>query len=96
MSASAIGMLWKMFVPTIFIFVAPEVLTELGFFVFVPFVLVWYFVMMVAWIYSTVACLFYLGLWLEGHLLELYGYETPTLVLVAVAGFVLLMIWTET
>lgn len=89
-------MVWKMFVPTIFILVAPEILTELGLFVFLPYLLVWFGVMMVAWIYSTVACLFYLGLWLEGHLEAFYGYEMPVLVLVAVAGFVLLMVWTET
>mgnify|MGYP006287974499 CR=1 FL=1 len=96
MSASAIGMLWKMIVPTAFIFASPWVLNELGFFVFLPYLLVWFGVMMVAWIYSTVACLFYLGLWLEGHLLELYGYELPILVVASVVGFVLLMVWTET
>lgn len=96
MSASPAGMIWKMLVPTAFIFVAPEVLTQLGFFVFVPYVLVWFFTMMVAWIYSTVACLFFVGLWLEGHLEGLYGYEIPLLVVASVVGFVLLMIWTET
>ncbi|WP_204365387.1 hypothetical protein, partial [Halorubrum distributum] len=65
MSASAIGMLWKMIVPTIFIFSAPLVYTELGLFVFLPYLLVWYFVMLVAWLYSTVACLFFVGLYLE-------------------------------
>jgi hypothetical protein len=89
-------MVWKMLVPTVFIFSAPLVYTELGFFVFVPYTLVWFGVMMVAWLYSTVACLFFLGLYLEGHLTELYSQDVPLLVLACAVGFVLLMIWTET
>lgn len=84
-----------MFVPTVFIFSSPWVLTELGLFVFLPYVLVWFFVMLVAWVYSTVACLFFLGLYVEGHLTELYGYEVPLLVVACAGGFVLLMVWTE-
>jgi hypothetical protein len=89
-------MIWKMIVPTVFIFSAPLVYTELGFFVFVPYLLVWYFVMLVAWLYSTVACLFFVGLYLEGHLGELYAESVPALVLASAVGFILLMIWTET
>ena len=95
-SASIFSMAFKMFmIITLFAF-APVVYTQLGLTVFLVYILLWYsFSMASGWLFSVFTSLFFVSLWYEGHLAELYGYDIPLLVLLAVGFYPILMIWVQ-
>ena len=96
MSASTLSMAFKMSMIIVLFAFAPFVYVDLGLTVFLVYIILWYAVSMASgWLFASFSSLFFIALWHEGHLAELYGYDIPVLVLFFVGLFPILMIWVH-